>query len=257
MYLLLLDETNTNASNENKFFIYGGVVFSEVSLPLLHEGVGKIRQDFKYPTNSTFKFETWSKPKHLSKVEFAKAKMQVMQLAIENGVFFIAYLVKHAIAKNKLKLNIQWASNEVISVFDSFLTQKKDKGICIFDRLPFKNNYGYLEELFQNGITTASSNKIARVPKNIMLYGASAVNASHLNAIADIILGSFRYCVNTSKVDSDAFKVMMPRVRDLFYYYEYKNQKFVLEHGLLVRPHISQFYDSGESEIIAKFALNN
>ena len=60
-------------------------------------------------------------------------------------------------------------------------------------------------------------------------------NASHANSVMDIVLGSFRYCINNPK-NKDAARHMMGRVVDILWHSKEGDKYHMLDKGLIVRP---------------------
>jgi len=256
MYALLLDETNKERTETSRFFLYGGVFFHLDTASALHREMKTIRERAGFKETDLFKFQTHSRPKSVSKDKFNQAKEKVLSLCEKHKVLFIAYMVSHNVAYSQsLQKKIEWASKEIIYQFNEYLARHKEKGIVIFDNLPFKGGVKYLRELFCKGITTATTRNNPQIPKNIVGYSISTIGASHLNSIMDIILGSFRYCVNANRINN-IVKKLLPKVRNLMYGIEDRNgNKYVREFGLLLRPHLNLFYEDEDKEILSRLGV--
>jgi len=70
-------------------------------------------------------------------------------------------------------------------------------GIAFLDRLPVKNACQYLKEKFQVGLELDGGGTLRL--ENVVAYASTCDGASHLASMADILLGSFRYCVNGAR----------------------------------------------------------
>ncbi|MBU1339339.1 MAG: hypothetical protein KKD56_09745, partial [Acidobacteria bacterium] len=71
----------------------------------------------------------------------------------------------------------------------------------------------------------------------IKLFAASCVGASHANSAMDIVLGSFRYCINNPR-NIDAAKDMMGAVMTLMWHDQDGEKLCVVDRGLILRPRI-------------------
>lgn len=65
MHYLVTDETN-NGFVSQKFFIYGGLVFTDEQFLRLHHAVEAIREKFGFQGGDSFKFHTHSRPERVS-----------------------------------------------------------------------------------------------------------------------------------------------------------------------------------------------
>jgi len=239
MYLLLADETNQQPSRNAKFYVYGGVFFPIDSLVELHVQIDKIRCVAGYGPADKFKFDTRSRPSHVSFEASTAAKRKTLDICKSLKCKFIVQVILHDIIKNQgIEQQSYWAADYVFGRFNTFLkVEAKDFGICVIDNLPTKNQYKYLSKKFATGLTLHTGTTVSL--SNIKLFGTSCIGASHACSAMDIVLGSFRYCINNPE-NEDAAKNMMGKVMDLLWHTR-ENQKIkVLEKGLIVRPKITQ-----------------
>jgi len=253
MRILFLDETNTELTKISNFFIYGGIFFPAEIAHNLHLKIVELRNKAGFKPRDQFKFDTHSRPSSIPIDAFNQAKDKLINLCIDSKVLFIVYIVHHGIArKHSLKTKIEWASNEIINQFDSILRLEKDCGLVIFDKLPFKGEFRYINNLFNDGITTSTSQNAPHVPTNILGYSMSTSGASHFNSATDIILGAFRYCVNAED-SSGAAKKLFPKILNLLYGQIGKDgKKAVGEYGLLIRPRRNMLYSSEYDKLLKK-----
>lgn len=68
-YVLLAGETNQQPSEQARFFIYGGVFFPAAAIPDLHDLVRAVRADAGYQRTGEFKFDTRSRPQHVTRLD--------------------------------------------------------------------------------------------------------------------------------------------------------------------------------------------
>jgi hypothetical protein len=98
-----------------------------------------------------------------------------------------------------------------------------------------KNSFTYAKDKFQRGLTFPKSPD--RRLNRIVSIGFTCDGASHLSSMADIVLGSFRYCVNESDKD-EAGKAMFPGLMRLMWKGTRDGKKYVRERGLTLRPEV-------------------
>jgi hypothetical protein len=237
MYILLTDETNRTPSKDAKFFIYGGLFFPVDKLNELDVEIEKIRIFAGYRAGDEFKFDTRSRPGHVSFAKSTQAKSQVIDLCLKTGCKFIAHVILHDIIKNQdQEKQVQWAADYVISRYNQYLSECGSAGICIVDNLPGKSQFKYLSDKFSFGLTISVSHKI-RLDK-IKLFAASCSNASNVSSAMDIVLGSFRYCINNPK-NPEAARIMMKNVVNLMWHERKGEELNVIGKGLILRPDLS------------------
>ena len=118
--------------------------------------------------------------------------------------------------------------NTLLAKFNQFLRQRKDVGIAVMDRMPGKDQFKYLKDKFQLG--AEFSDGYTQRLENIVGYTITCDGASHLASMADILLGSFRYCVN--EPDREANAAIFPTLAQVMWH----EKKSYLEYGLMLRP---------------------
>jgi hypothetical protein len=196
MYLMFGDEADAEQGRGQKFFVYGAV-FIKTYVKALHDGIEKMRDKFGYSATDSLKFHDC--PKQVTRDQHRDIKKEVVKLARRQGVVFCAYPILHEIAKGETHDNlVQFGANTLLGKFDQFLGGQDDVGIVLFDRLPIKDPYGYLKKKFQVGLELDGQ---TRRLKNVVGFASTCDGASHLASVADILLGSFRYCVNEPDKD--------------------------------------------------------
>lgn len=233
-YLLFTDETNQRPAQDAKFFIYGGVFFPTNKLREVHNLVEAARLSNNFRPEDEFKFDTRSRPDHVTPNQHKTAKRAVLEGCMRVGVKFVACLVLHDIAsRHTLKTLISWGANSVFYAFERFLEEEDTIGIAVVDRLPFKGDFQYLQKKFQVGLTFPWGRN--RRLERIHLYGFSCVGTSHACSAIDIILGAFRYCVN-KRDRVQAARNMLPRIVNMMWHKRENNRVKIDEYGLLFRP---------------------
>jgi hypothetical protein len=238
MYILLADETNRTPSKDAKFFIYGGLLFSLEKLDELDIEIEKIRKSAGYCAGDEFKFDTRSRPSHVTFENSTKAKGQVVDLCLRVGCKFIAHVILHEIIKNQdQEQQVQLAADYVIGRYNQYLIENNGTGLCVVDNLPGKTQFKYLSDKYTYGLTLSYEHKI-RLDR-IKLFAASCSNASNVSSAMDIVLGSFRYCINNPK-NPEAAKIMMKNVMNLMWHEKKEGKIFTIGKGLILRPELEK-----------------
>ncbi|HMN19307.1 MAG TPA: DUF3800 domain-containing protein [Candidatus Moranbacteria bacterium] len=237
MYFLFTDETNTTANDSAgvKFFVYGGLIIPIDNFFKLDQEIKAIRKKYEFKEDDEFKFDSRSRPGNVSREDFSKAKNEVIELCIKLECRFIAYIVLHEISKNQpLSQNILWGADHVIGKFNHFLSTKDENGYVMIDRLPNKDEFKFLAEKFCFGLKLEG--KIVELDR-ISLFGSTCNNASNASSAMDIILGSFRYCINQPSNLTVASE-MMEKITKLIWADKIKESGNIdpFEKGLIFRP---------------------
>jgi hypothetical protein len=187
MYWFFTDETNLEP-NQGTFFMYGGLIMTPEQIRLVDESLERIRAEYGYGATDSFKFQTSSRPRHITQDKWTASKLAALEEAARIGVEMIVYIVHHKIAAEPDK-RIEYALNSVLDHFDShYLGEKNDVGAVCVDRLDPKFGYKYLRQRFQ----------APQDVRRIIHYSMSCDGASHVSSLVDIALGSFRYSANTA-----------------------------------------------------------
>jgi hypothetical protein len=234
MYLLLTDESNLRQTERVKFFTYGGLIIHSSNLPALHEAIKSIREEHKYRPTDKLKFDSNSRPEHISTDEFAIIKRKVITECIRCDCKFIAYVVLHNIARNApIEQTIQWGADHVIGKFNFFLQCNNSHGMVAIDRLPNGVEFDYLSRKFTAGLTFQGEDPV--ILNKIVLFSSTCINASHANSAMDIVLGSWRYCIN-QPFNLQAAKTMMGDLAKLLWCERDGEYLYAFEKGLIFRP---------------------
>ncbi len=238
MHILFTDETNIRPGKGIRFFIYGGLVFPIEALSTLDKGIEKIRVGARFNPQDVLKFATSTRPSHVSAEVHTNAKREVVELCLATNCKFIAHIIHHGIIKNQDQdQQVQWAANLVIGRYNKFLRQENDDGICIVDNLPVTKQFRYLSEKFTQGLVLKDGKNV-RLDR-IKLFGATCINASHASSAMDIVLGSFRYCVN-DPANKDAAREMMRSIVKLIWHRKEGDTYYVRGLGMIIRPSLEE-----------------
>jgi len=235
MHILFTDETNRRPSKKAKFFVYGGLVFDFSRLEDLDRGISEIRRETGYLASDELKFDTNARPTQVTRNGATAAKRKVLGLCRELGARFIACVTLHEIIKNQDPDDqILWAANHVVGRFNRYLREVvDDRGICVVDNLPVKAGWKYLAEKFTKGLDLVTGNFVPL--DRILLFAATCSNASHASSAMDIVLGSFRYCIN-DPANKEAAEEMMREVVELIWHDRDGEKILAMEKGLILRP---------------------
>jgi len=117
-----------------------------------------------------------------------------------------------------------------------FLQEKGDYGFCIIDNLPTKSQYKYLVRKFTEGNNVEGKLKAMN---NISMFATTCSNASHYSSAMDIILGSFRYCINNPK-NVEAAQEMLNNVTIMMWGEHDGKEHKVIGKGFIFRPKIEE-----------------
>lgn len=234
MYLLVTDETNKIGSETVKFLIYGGLIVPLDKLASLTEGIEQIRTAAGYRPCDELKFDTRARPPQIDSEAATQAKREVIGLCRALQVRFVVQASLHELMKDQADDDqIEFAANTILAAFNKFLTEQSSYGICLVDNLPTKRQWKYLGEKFSVGLNF--SNGSTRRLDKILVYGATCVNAGHVNSAVDVVLGTFRYCVNKPLNDAVA-RPMLKAVMHLMLHKKVGDGLKITDYGLLLRP---------------------
>jgi hypothetical protein len=232
-YILYADETNAEPGERVEFFIYGGVWLPVERLPDLDKAIADIRSDTGYSPGDFLKFDTHSRPKQVGREQQTAAKEAVLQACFDVGVRFSAVVVLHGIAQDP---EWRWAvqADDLLQAFDKFLARHEGVGVVVMDRKD--KIHDYLIEKGQRGYVKRKTDESTPF-KHIHSFSSGAIGASHLASVADVVLGSFRYCVNDVN-ETPASQKMLPAVVRLMWHFRLprSGEVHLGARGLLLRP---------------------
>ena len=235
MHLLLGDEADHEQQGRARFFVYGGLFVDAGNVAGLHASVEGIRLEIGLRATDPLKFATNNRPAHISQADYTEAKRRVIGAAHEHGARFSAQVTLHELARNvEHDELVRRGANTILGCFNRFLAEDvNDYGLALLDRLPIDHEYRYLREKFQVGLTFPNGNR--RSLDRIVGLSSTCEGASHLASVADIVLGSFRYCVNEPERDV-AGRAMFPSIVQLMWHVRRGNIVYLKNRGLVLRP---------------------
>lgn len=229
MHILFGDETNTERTRNVEFFIYGGVMLSADQVVQVHEGVRRIREGLELAHSEALKFA--GHPERISAQEHRDAKRDVLELLGASGARFIAYCVHHHVVGQDIGRRNEYAINTILWGFHHFLDVEQDHGFAVLDRLRPEERLA-VGRLNAEGLAMHDGKKV-RMPRLVGIATAH-IEWSHCLSACDVLLGAFRYCVNSP--NTRAAQEMFPVVADLLWYRPGTEPRAVREFGLLLRP---------------------
>jgi hypothetical protein len=249
MFLMLGDEADAEQGKGQRFFIYGAVFIQVHNVKALSDAVEAIRKEAGLNPTDSFKFADKTRPEGVTKEAFREAKSKVLDLAAKYGIVFCSYAILHELAGNQTHEDlVLFGANTLLGKFNEYLGTYKDTyGVVLFDRIPVAHPYRYLKEKFQIGLTFLNGQ--TRRLERIMGLASTCDGASHLASIADILVGSFRYCVNEPDKDVAA-KAMFPKLVKVMWKKYEKHVPYVTDLGFILRPqtvneqHLRKEYDA-------------
>ncbi len=236
MQLFLTDETNLQPSADAKFFVYGGLIVPFDRVLELDRGILRIREAHGYRPGDELKFDTRARPDQVAVADATNAKRQVVDLALSLDCKFIVHIILHDIVRNQdPDERVQKAADYVLGRFNYYLGQIGDHGIVVVDNLPVRTQFRYLAERFCHGLDIQGQRRVAL--ERIRLFAASCANASLVHSAIDIVLGSFRYCINNPRNPDVARDMMLRVVKMMWHRYEAATDTYdVGGKGLIIRP---------------------
>jgi hypothetical protein len=232
MYLMFGDEADADQGRGQKFFIYGGVFIDTSETEELHHAIQRRRKKFGYAATDSLKFSDC--PKGITLDQHRELKKEIVRLARKHDVVFCAYAISHGIAKGETRDNlVLFGANTLLGKYNEFLDEKSDVGVALVDRMSVGNPYQYLKEKFQIGLELGAG---TRRLENVIGYASTCDGASHLASMADILVGSFRHCVNEPERDIANAAIFPTLVRVMWHRDMEGGTKTVMEYGLTLRP---------------------
>ena len=240
MYLMYADETDHHQEGAAPFFLYGAVFIPADVATDLSNFVAVTRTAAGFRPGDIFKFASAGLPIHVTRQAHTHAKREVVRYAGELGVTFSVNVVLHALARTRPHDTlVEWGANTMLGAFNTFLRERVDTGLAFLDRLPIAGSDDYIKERFGCGLDIAprSGRPGSRQPLDRILgIHPSIQGASHFASVADVVLGSFRYCVNELERDQAPRQILPPLVRMMWRTTHRPQQPTVRDARIIIRP---------------------
>lgn len=234
MLVFIGDETNVTQSKQALFFIYGGLIIHGEKALEASNRIANIRAKWNFEPQHELKFDTRSKPEHLSIEEFTGIKNEVLEICKQLGLQFMAYAVHHSVARNTPRESMWlWALNTLLCQFDFLLKRENSHGICLVDR--FQGDLSVLGTIHKEGVNPKLPEvELSHRLENVWCFGTISKDTTYLASMVDIVLGAFRYSVNET-VKTGVPHQLYKKVR-LLMVCEPGNPSQADEWGLFIRP---------------------
>jgi hypothetical protein len=235
MYLMLGDEADFEQGKGQKFFVYGAIFIPPDSIKPLSDAIEAVWVAAKFEPTDSLKFADKTRPEKITREDFREVKAKVMDLAAKHGVVFCAYAILHALASTQAhKQRVEFGANTLLGKFNEFLGTDKDTfGLVLFDKIPIPHHHKYLQQKFQIGMSfpDGTTKRLER----IVGLASTTDGQSHLASVCDILVGSWRYCVNEPAADV-AGKAMFPKLMDVMWKRKRDGKLYVKDFGFVMRP---------------------
>ena len=234
MYLMYADEADPDDNPRARHFIYGAVFISSDKAEELHDEICRIRTRFGYTSKDSFKFKDRSRPEQVSRENHRAAKQAALTAAARHGVTFCSYVMPHAIARTQNRGTlIKFGANTLLERFNRFCNDADDFGAAMFDRMPVDHEFAFYAEKFTLGLQFQGG--VHTSLKNVLSYASTADQCSHFSSVTDILVGSFRYCINEEERAEPA-RAMFPQLVRMMWSKTRGGQLYVRELGINFRP---------------------
>ncbi|HYG13822.1 MAG TPA: hypothetical protein VD885_06725, partial [Methylophilaceae bacterium] len=93
--------------------------------------------------------------------------------------------------------------------------------------------FEYLANKFSHGLSLPNEDAVPL--DKIVLFSSTCINASHLSSAMDVVLGSWRYCIN-QPANNEVAQSMMKAITKLIWCERNEDRIYAFEKGLVFRP---------------------
>jgi hypothetical protein len=194
MYLLYTDEVNIDPASSD-FFIYAGVSISDENAGPLSNEIDSLRAKYSYRPEDILKFNTRERPKHIPAGDHRDIKREVLEAAAKYEVILFSSIISHKIATSPEDARRK-EINRICYHFDCYLRRKNDFGLVLIDTFQDSKLSKILREKFSVGIRGLPYSPVYRLER-ILGFHLASIGSSNFCSIVDIVLGSFRYSINS------------------------------------------------------------
>lgn len=241
MHILFGDETNDRATQDEEFFIYGGLILSENQAVGVHRGMLDIRREYDLGHHEPIKFDTNAAGAvRLGRDRWTEVKARVLDLLNEIDAKFVAYCVHHDIAAGQtVQTRNEWAIGAVLYRFNQFMyTEVQDSGIVVLDT-PDIDRLS-IARINDEGLTFSEDAEAAPLDR-IIAFTQAHIEWSHCLSACDVLLGAFRYCTNRprNEVSREMARSVAPRIwtREAA-----DGKHYAGDFGLILRPILANIH---------------
>jgi hypothetical protein len=194
MHLLYTDEVNIDPASSD-FFIYAGVSISDNNAGALSKEIDSLRSKYSYRSEDILKFNTRERPKHILPEDHRDIKREVLKAAARHEVMLFSSIISHNIATSPEDARRN-EINRICYHFDCYLRRKNDFGLVLIDTFQDSKLSKILREKFSVGIKGLPYSPVYRLER-ILGFHLASIGSSNFCSIVDIVLGSFRYSINS------------------------------------------------------------
>jgi hypothetical protein len=194
MHLLYTDEVNIDPASSN-FFIYAGVSIADENAGPLSKEIDSLRAKYSYRPEDILKFNTRERPIHISPEDHRNIKREVLEAGARNNVILFSSIISHKIATSPEDARRK-EINRICYHFDCYLRRKNDFGLVLIDTFQDSQLSKILREKFSVGIMGLPYSPVHRLER-ILGFHLASIGSSNFCSIVDIVLGSFRYSINS------------------------------------------------------------
>ncbi len=201
MYILFTDEAQPASRGKCEFWIYGGVaVPAQVVGPLVEE-LQWIKEATGIPPEKPIKFAHSFKPPEVETSEWIEACVAAKRMAAESKCVGIIVMVHQGVAATSTQQKTyDHLKKGLFSAFQDFLTSKDSDGVVVIDRENQRAEISLTEGLPVVGFSTK---KVDVDLYRIRSYSESAVKASPLICLADLLVGSVSWSLDPKNLYRD------------------------------------------------------
>lgn len=195
MYFLFTDESNADP-NSGDFFIYGGMAFPVENADGLSNRIDQIRDRYDLEPDDKVKFNTVTSPDHLDPSDHKNLKKDIIKSLPAFDCKIFSFLVSHKISKGDISKSTKFLLDQTLFSFNNFLERDNDSGMVFSHRIPSSQLEEILRKRFRFGIKGMPHTEVKLLENILGLYRSSG-EASHYDAVNDVVLGSLRFIVNS------------------------------------------------------------
>lgn len=194
MLFLYCDETNMEC-RDGDFLLYGGLIVHSEKILSLSKSIDRLRTEYSVPRDYKLKFNPG--PSKMAHTDFIALKAKATQLCVEHECRFIVYMISHNIATSPDEARRN-GINELCLNYNYILKKENETGMVLIDRFNDKGNAieAHLTEKFCVGLVGLPYSAEMRL-ENVVGLHYSAIGQSHIPSLVDIVLGSYRFAINS------------------------------------------------------------
>ncbi len=194
MHFLYCDESNLE-ERSGDFLIYGGLMVEADRMHSLSSAIDRIRSEAPVVARD-YRLKFNPGPSDFSHEQFIELKKKVINAAIEHDAKLLIYVILHDIATSPDEARRN-GINTICYHFHCLLSRMGQNGLVLIDRFNDEGNIidGHLSEKFMTGVRLPYTPEMRL--SNIVGFHYSSVGQGHGPSLIDVLLGSFRFALNS------------------------------------------------------------